>query len=219
MSHSQRIVGLTKKGKEFFKLTSSLTETIQNMAVEDTRIWTGCECIYSLYNDGKDAALFACKDEINDLITAHLTRSNDFDTILACQDSCIRVIHESVLFLEIPTPSAVTAVALLELEGARDSVKSLVFGLSSGALGLAKVSSTGVFNIAWLLEDGKQRSPVTCLKIFDLNKDGVPEIIVGRDDGRIEVFRPTPDQPLAPPTRIFSKDIGATLLLLTVHAL
>jgi predicted GNAT family acetyltransferase len=40
-SHSQRIVGVTKKGKDFFKLTSSLTEEIRNMVVEDTRIWTG----------------------------------------------------------------------------------------------------------------------------------------------------------------------------------
>lgn len=46
------------------------------------------------------------------------------------------------------------------------------------------------YNFAWLLEDcNKIRSPVTCTKLFDINKDKVLEIIVGRDDGRIEMFR------------------------------
>jgi len=40
-AQGQKITGLTKKGKEFFRLTSSLTEDIHYMAVEETCIWTG----------------------------------------------------------------------------------------------------------------------------------------------------------------------------------
>lgn len=87
-SHNQRIVGLTKKGNDFFKLTSSLTETITSISVEDTRIWTGCEFIYNLYDNGKDSAYFISPDKINDIIVAHLTMEIDYDVILGCQVSC-----------------------------------------------------------------------------------------------------------------------------------
>lgn len=40
-AQGQKVTGLNKKGKDFFKLTSSLTENINHMAVEETRIWTG----------------------------------------------------------------------------------------------------------------------------------------------------------------------------------
>jgi Bardet-Biedl syndrome 7 protein len=217
---------MNKKGKDFFKMTSSLTETIQNIAVEDTRIWTGCECIYNLYDDGKDIALFASKDQIHDLLAAHLTRTSDFDTILACQDNCIRVVHGSQLFLEIPTSSAVMSLAMMEIEGGSGSgintvtttsttsasrSSMLVYGMSNGSLGLVQVFSNGTFNMAWTIEDVK-RSPVTCLKVFDINRNGVPEVIVGRDDGRIEVFRfPSADAILSEPSKIFSKDIGESI--------
>lgn len=115
-SHSQRIVGLTKKGKEFFKLTSSLTETIQSISVEDTRIWTGCEYIYNLYDNGKDTAYFISKDKINNVIVINLTRDSDYDAVLACQDNCIRIIHGSQLYLEIPFHSPVTALAQIIID-------------------------------------------------------------------------------------------------------
>ena len=60
-------MGLTKKGKEFFKLTSSLTESIRNIVVEDTKIWTGCEFVYNLYDNGQDTAFYMSRDQINAL--------------------------------------------------------------------------------------------------------------------------------------------------------
>lgn len=111
-AHSQRIIGLTKKGKEFFKLTSSLTESIRNIAVEDTKIWTGCEYIYNLYDNGQDKAFYMCRDQINALAVAHISRDNDYDVVLACQDKCIRIVQGSTLVVEIPTKGPVTALAV-----------------------------------------------------------------------------------------------------------
>lgn len=110
-AHSQRIIGLTKKGKDFFKLTSSLTESIRNIAVEDTKIWTGCEYIYNLYDNGQDTAFFMCRDQINALTVEHITRDTDYDVILACQDKCLRVVQGSTLVVEIPTLAPATAIA------------------------------------------------------------------------------------------------------------
>lgn len=111
VAHSQRIVGLTKKGKEFFKLTSSLTESIRNIAVEDTKIWTGCEYIYNLYDNGHETASYMCRDQINALTVEHISRDTDYDVVLACQDKCLRVVQGSSLVVEIPTAAPATAIA------------------------------------------------------------------------------------------------------------
>ena len=46
------------------------------------------------------------------------------------------------------------------------------------------------------------------MKLFDITKDGADEVIVGRDDGRLEVY--TQDAGMERKTmQSFSKDIGA----------
>ena len=41
----QQIRGINRKGKEFFKVVTNLTETIRNIYVEETKIWTSTrEC-------------------------------------------------------------------------------------------------------------------------------------------------------------------------------
>jgi hypothetical protein len=48
------------------------------------------------------------------------------------------------------------------------------------------------------------------LKLFDLTKDGVEEIIVGRDDGRLDVYGQ--DTGMSKRTSLlFSKDIGKSI--------
>lgn len=215
-SHSQRIIGVTKKGKEFFKLTSSLTETIQCVAVEDTRIWTGCEHIYNLYDNGKDAAYYVAKGQINDLAVSHLTKENDFDAILACHDKYIRIVHGSQLYLEIPIINPVTAIWHLEMDS--DSQVSMVsrpryllYGTSKGDIGLIQVGTNASFELLWEVKDEEKKSEVTCITACDLNKDFVPEIIVGRDDGRLDVYKLAPENILVPPSKIFTRDVGASI--------
>lgn len=53
ISCDQTVKGLTKKGKEFFTMSSSLTEPIQSIHIENTMIWTSCESILNTYDDGK----------------------------------------------------------------------------------------------------------------------------------------------------------------------
>jgi Bardet-Biedl syndrome 7 protein len=213
-SHGQTIRGISKKAVQFFELISSVTETFQTIATEDTRIWAGCENIYNLYEGGVEAHFFIARDRINHLIVAHVTRDSDFDTVLACQDSCIRIIHGSNLFLEIPTDSPVTSLAFMEIESDASSMKAptaLVYGLATGALCLVQVFSNGEYTQIWKIEDGQQRSPVTSICVYDIDKDKSLEIIVGRDDGRIEVYKQQPESLFAVPYKVFHKDIAESV--------
>lgn len=79
--------------------------------MEDTKIWTGCEYIYNLYDNGQDTAFFMCRDQINALTVEHITRDTDYDAVLACQDKCLRIVQGSTLVVEIPTLAPATAIA------------------------------------------------------------------------------------------------------------
>lgn len=79
--------------------------------MEDTKIWTGCEYIYNLYDNGQDAAFYMCRDQINALTVDHISRDTDYDVVLACQDKCLRIVQGSSLVAEIPTTGPATAVA------------------------------------------------------------------------------------------------------------
>jgi len=45
----QSIHGFTRKGKEFVKMKTNLTETINHLFVDDQTIWTGGEFIMNMY--------------------------------------------------------------------------------------------------------------------------------------------------------------------------
>ena len=82
-----------------------------------------------------------------------------------------------------------------------------------------KVGSGGAADFAhgWSLSDVK-RSAVNCLTLCDLLKDGSTQIVVGREDGRLEVYGSDGGVglsgdarsllPSASPSLLFSRDIG-----------
>lgn len=49
--------------------------------------------MFNVYDDGRDVGFFMCNDRINALIVDVLSRDNQFDAILGCQDKVIRVIR------------------------------------------------------------------------------------------------------------------------------
>lgn len=53
----------------------------------------GCQYVFNVYDDGRDVGFFMCNDRINALIVDVLSRDNQFDAILGCQDKVIRVIR------------------------------------------------------------------------------------------------------------------------------
>lgn len=73
----------------------------------------------------------------------------------------------------------------------------------------------------WTTDDWSRKrcSSVTAVKVFDLTKSGFCEIVVGRDDGRVEVFSqlgPSLNSnphtsSLDPPVLLFSREIGESV--------
>jgi hypothetical protein len=77
--------------------------------------------------------------------------------------------------------------------------------LGSGAVAVCQLRQNGEYSYLWSLEDSR-RSSVSCIKSFDLDKDGVNEVVVCRGDGRVEVFGS--DAGGSIPSLRFTKSIG-----------
>jgi Bardet-Biedl syndrome 7 protein len=81
--------------------------------------------------------------------------------------------------------------------------------MDSGALGAVQIQSNFKYNYLWSVEDDLKKSAITCVQAFDLTKDGKNEIIVGRDDGRLEVY--TQENVMSTPKLSFSKNVGESV--------
>lgn len=44
------------------------------------------------------------------------------------------------------------------------------------------------FSYRWLVDNSAATTPVSCIDTYDMTGDGIPNLIIGRQDGSIEVF-------------------------------
>lgn len=59
-----QVRGVTKKGKEFFRFTTALTEAISQLRVVDSHIWAGCQYVHNHFIEGADKGLYMAPDKI-----------------------------------------------------------------------------------------------------------------------------------------------------------
>eukprot|EP00971_Amphidinium_carterae_P050932 1002822-Amphidinium_carterae.1 len=106
----QAIHGFNRKGKEFVKIKSNLTESIQHLFVEDNMIWAGGEYVLNLYDDCNDAGFVMVKDRINALTCAPIAPGDQLSAVLACQDRTLRVYAGEQLYHELSVEGPATAL-------------------------------------------------------------------------------------------------------------
>ena len=230
--------GLLRKGKEFLRFNTNLTEPIRSMYVQDDHIFTGGEYIFNHFYQLKDTAFFMSNDRINDLTAEFVTGGSRAEAVLACQDRMIRVLTGSDLLYEVsidgpavtieryhnPVPSAGApsqgfgpsspGAAHVQNDG---RFKELLYGTENGLIGQLLLDAS-MMRRGWVVDPalegrrGKVRvSPnpnpnpnpnsnpnpnpnpnqaggVQCMCSADLTKDGMKDIMVGRDDGTVEVW-------------------------------
>jgi len=76
MSTGQTIRGVTKRGKDFFKLDTSHTEKISALHVQGQNLWSSgmftLNCYQSANNQIIDKYYYLSEDKINDMIVVNL---------------------------------------------------------------------------------------------------------------------------------------------------
>ena len=194
-SCDKKIIGINKKGKEIFDLTSTLTEPILSIATDDSKIWSSCEYVHKAYENGEDMNYFMSPDRINDTVVEYITRDFEYDVVLACQDRCIRILSGAgpQPTMEIPVSSPVCSVTTLTtrrrngVDGydieigstkksseLRDNETGIIYGMETGEIGYVQVIRGGNLGKSWCIEDDyeiMERSKVNAIIVADLTKN------------------------------------------------
>ena len=177
----QVVVGLGRKGKQFFSLQSSLVEPIRFLSVDEALLFTGGEYAHSRYRDGADDGFYTCPDRITAM---HVQRFQDqHHVFLGCKDRRIRMVQKDELLGEISTERPASALTVREMSS---RAYELIVGDEGGSIScyLCKESTLNTKE-AWSIGGAAK---VTCLSTFDLTRDGQLDVVVGRADGLVQVI-------------------------------
>ncbi|XP_027399494.1 Bardet-Biedl syndrome 7 protein isoform X2 [Bos indicus x Bos taurus] len=180
------IRGFTKRGKQFLSFETNLTESIKAMHISGSDLFLSASYIYNHYCDCKDQHYYLSGDKINDVICLPVERLLREVPVLACQDRVLRVLQGSDVTYEIEVSGPPTVLALHNGNGG-DSGEDLLFGTSDGKLGLIQITTSKPIH-KWEIRNEKKRGGILCVDSFDIVGDGVKDLLVGRDDGMVEVY-------------------------------
>lgn len=190
---------------------SVMSESIQTMAVHNTSLYLGGDYVYNHYVDGKDADFYLAGDRIRHMaIVSVPERAGDGAAsakvfpVMACADRALRVMDGSNVLHHITTDDSPRCLCAFPGE---EAAGEIVYGGSKGGLGCVALTTT-THEALWTIEGGGQAA-VSCVDCHDVTDDGVAEILVGRDDGTVQVFRVASRH--EPPTCVYSTRLLAAV--------
>lgn len=176
----------TKKGKNFLTFDTNMSEPIASMYVEGTDLLACGKFVFNHYRDCKDINYVLCNDQISDVLCLPTENRGGITPILACQDRVLRVLQESEMLYEAEVPGPPVVLELFGNNGG-DEGNEILYGTSDGRLGMLQVG-TLVPSHRWELANEKRGGGILCLDSYDITADGVMDLLVGRDDGQVEVY-------------------------------
>lgn len=178
--------GYTKKGKQFLSFEANLTENINAMRVSGADLFVCASYIYNHYCDCKDQNYFLSGDKINDMVCLPVETVGRTVPVLACQDRVLRILQGSELLYDFEISGQPSVLELHNRDGGKDG-EEVLYGTADGKLGLVQLTRSAPVP-KWELDNEKKKGGVLCIDTFDFLGDGVKDIMVGRDDGTVEIY-------------------------------
>lgn len=108
--------------------------------------------------------------------------------LLACQDGTIYSLRDSAVRHRLPVDGTPSAIQLFGNDGG-PSGEWVVYGTTTGQVGLVRWSRAGP-SIQWRLKVTSNATCVTSIDFYDVlpSDEGNKQLIIGRDDGVVEVY-------------------------------
>ncbi|KAG8186876.1 hypothetical protein JTE90_024118 [Oedothorax gibbosus] len=180
------VKGYTRKGKQFLKFDTNMTEAIKSMHISGNDLFVCGNFIFNHYYECQDQNYFLSVDNINDMICLDMDKVGTIVPILACQDRILRVIKESNCLYEVEVAGPPSTLALFQGDGG-ESGEDLLYGTSDGKAGLVSIGRTACTH-KWEIPNNKKHGGILSLDNYDITGDGVKDLIIGRSDGLVEVY-------------------------------
>lgn len=186
VSSGSEVRGFTKRGKQFLSFETNLTESIRAMHISGSDLFLCASYIFNHYCDCKDQHYYLSGDKISDVLCLPVEKLERITPILACQDRVLRILEGSDLMYEVEVPGPPSVLALNGGDGG-ESGEELLYGTSDGKIGLIQIAKDSPVP-KWEIFNEKKRGGILCIDNFDIMGDGVKDLLIGRDDGTVEVY-------------------------------
>lgn len=196
------IRGLTKTGREFLCFNTNLCEDIRSMCITGVDLFVCGDYTCLQYNDLQNEKFATLSDKIHDIVCLPRTGQTDVRSVIACDDRNIRVLRDASLMVSVEAVG--TPQVLKSFDDCRDQV---LYGTMDGKLGLVCLDGVAPKHL-WEETNDNRVGSVTSLDLFDVAGDGVSQLIVGREDGLVEIHAFLED---GKPEKRFSSRLGESV--------
>ncbi|PAV59099.1 hypothetical protein WR25_10793 isoform B [Diploscapter pachys] len=181
---------INKKGKIFFSFDTNMAEPARKMFVYGVDLVLAGQKSYNHYHDCADSNYILSSEDICDVISLEQDSawgSRPFTSILACRDATLKVVEGSTIAYELELKEVPLALHLFNGDGGY--MKNLViYGTKGGRLGMAQVPEKQG-QIVWEINT-TTASEVTTITTYNLFGGQMKDILVGKEDGLIEIYSP-----------------------------
>ena len=213
ISQKTGLKGINKKGSVFYEFSTNLADPITTFAVSGTHLHTAALYSYTVYNDSQEQHHVMTPGEIHSLVLGQKSASNKYHTaLIGCEDRMIRLCEGGKYLLELPVDAAARSLCTSgsrvfyglgngtvgcyegnwdgknqQKEGKEGTESNEGKGGRDGREDKSDENTAISLRQQWKLKHSS-RASVNCLCTWDPYKDGTKHLVVGRDDGTIELI-------------------------------
>ncbi|TKR78104.1 hypothetical protein L596_018965 [Steinernema carpocapsae] len=185
----KRIVGYSKKGKNFLTLETNFSENIHSMFVYGVDLFLSARNVFMHLHDTVESATYRCNDTINDCLCLQVTEGGwvgrGITPVLACDDKTLKILSGSEVAFELLLGDSPNVLHLFMNDGGFNK-QMVLYGTKNGRLGLAELTETNP-RVLWEIPT-KSSGGVSAIHCYPITSSDYPDVIIGKEDGMIEIY-------------------------------
>ncbi|KAI6213926.1 hypothetical protein M3Y94_00209100 [Aphelenchoides besseyi] len=184
-----QVRGYSRKGKQFLSFESNMAETISSMYIYGVDMFlVGRNTLYH-FHDCIEKNNYMCTDQITDILCLPVVEGGwvgrGVTPVISCEDKTIKVLQDNKLAYEVLLGDVPNVLHLFMNDGGFTRQKVL-YGTKNGRLGLIDMKEK-FGSILWELST-TSGAAISAIHCHSLTNNTVPDIVIGKEDGLIEIF-------------------------------
>ncbi|KRY55616.1 Bardet-Biedl syndrome 7 protein [Trichinella britovi] len=185
------VKGYNRRGKHFLDFDTNKTDSIKSMSIYGVDMVLCSEYTMTHYHDCSETSYYLSDDRIYDTfcISAQLLgfEVDKLCILLACENHLIKILLGQNLLTQVEVgdiPS--TLLFHSNLASQADGIR-VFYGTVNGRIGQLQIYKKNV-KILWELPSENGVGFINTMELCDVHNTGILNLIVGREDGLIEIY-------------------------------
>lgn len=192
------VTAMNKKGTSFFQLQTNMSDDIRLLCVRSPFLYIGGLYTMTAFQESAEKGFYMAPDRMNDadLDPMEAESAASAGAVLGCQDRMLRRVHHGAVTSELPCEAPVSAVGFERgnSNATKPQHRTITYGTAAGTVGCVgkpqALSEAGTLVPRWSWIPSEKGAAVSAVMHGpSLSQSGVPDVIVAREDGSVEVFQ------------------------------